>query len=76
MQLDFTEVKPATDWSKVKVDAKVKCTQQHGETVNRHFAYFEDGEVHTWMFGVTSWSGNGPSETSPWNPEQVELVED
>lgn len=46
------------DWSKVAVDTKilVKHLKEDDEWVNRHFAKYENGRVHAWSDGGTSWT--------------------
>ena len=65
--LDFTKYTPPTDWSKVKVDAKM-LVKGWGDRVwkPRHFAKFEDGKVYTWMDGETSWTSDDDENITIW----------
>lgn len=59
------------DWSKVPVDTKVYA---YGANVvqQRHFARYENGKIHTWLNGGTSWSTSFTNDD--W--DKVELVEE
>lgn len=49
---------PETDWSKVAVDTPILVKRENDEKwYRRHFAKYEDGEVYTWGYGRTSWTG-------------------
>lgn len=52
------EYEPAVDWSKVPVDTKilVKDERSSNEWFQRHFAYYQDGEVYAWNSGRTSYT--------------------
>lgn len=72
----FKNIQTETDWSKVPVDAKVRVKTVSSD-LKRHFAKFENGAVHTWDLGTTSWSAPGNYlNTSLWSPNDVELVEE
>ena len=48
---------PEIDWSKVKVDTPVLVKNiENEEWKKRHFAKYENGRVHVWNNGSTSWS--------------------
>ena len=56
---------PEVDWSKIKVDTPLLVRNYiNGEWSKRYFAKYEDGKVHAWLNGRTSWN-----ETSiyAWN---------
>lgn len=59
-ELGFRNFTPAykeeTDWSKVKVDAKVILTDDNGEKYNVHFAKYHLGWVYFYQQGKTSWT--------------------
>ena len=67
IEFNFTEYTPPTDWSKVKVDAKM-LVKGWGDRVwkPRHFAKFEDGKVYTWMDGETSWTSDDDENITIW----------
>lgn len=63
LQLDFEEI---FDWSKVQVDEKLLVSND-GETWRHgHFAKFENGVVHAWFFGSTSFTVEEPNKTTAW----------
>lgn len=48
---------PSVDWSKVAVDTPILVkSYEYKEWSHRYFAKYENGKVHTWGFGATSWS--------------------
>ena len=52
---DYEE--PKVDWSKIKVDTPVLVKNiENEEWKKRYFAKYEDGRVHVWNNGCTSWS--------------------
>ena len=62
LELDF---EPVVDWSKVKVDTKVRVSNGDGIVwARRHFAKYEDGKVYVFDGGQTSWTTN---KYSAWN---------
>lgn len=62
LELDF---EPVIDWSKVKVDTKVRVSNGDGIVwARRHFAKYEDGKVYVFDGGQTSWTTN---KYSAWN---------
>lgn len=57
---------PEVDWSKVAVDTPILVRDtENGEWVRRYFAKFEDGVVHAWVNGNTSWTSEGL--VNAWN---------
>lgn len=57
------------------VDAKIFVRGTDGGEWNpRHFAKVEDGKIHTWGAGTTSWSTDNKYDTTPW--EQAKLPEE
>lgn len=65
---DFTEYTPPTDWSKVKVDAKIFVSNSKDRFWRkRHFAKFEDGKVYVWRDGETSWSSDDDENITAWS---------
>ena len=56
------------DWSKVPVDTPILVWDGGSEKkLKRYFAYFENGRVHTWGSGATSWSSNDRDYVSDWD---------
>lgn len=48
---------PEIDWSKVPVDTPIYVKNiSDSDWKPRHFAKYEDGQVHTWAYGTTSFS--------------------
>lgn len=59
---EWVEPHPAESWP---VDAKILVRDyEGGEWVKRYFAKFENGIVHSWAGGDTSWSSSG--QTTVW----------
>ena len=57
---------PEVDWSKVPVDTPIWVRDsEDNEWRPRYFAKYEDGLVHSWYGGTTSWSTN--ADTMFWN---------
>lgn len=64
---------PEVDWSKVPVDTPIWVRDsEDNEWRPRYFAKYEDGSVHTWNGGTTSWSSDGG--TTGWT--QAKLAEE
>ena len=60
---DYEE--PETDWSKVEVDTPILVRDgEESKWVKRYFAKYENGYVHAWIGGCTSWS---EENASAWN---------
>ena len=69
--LDEEYQEPKVDWSKVNVDDPILVRDGDDEEWNRaHFACYEDGKVHAWSGGKTSWTA---SSYMHW--EQAKLAE-
>lgn len=48
---------PEVDWSKVEVDTPILVrSTKNEEWSKRYFAKYENGYVHAWIGGCTSWS--------------------
>lgn len=59
-QIDIAEYLGIVDWSKVEVDTPVLVRDSEtSKWENRYFAFFENGRVHTWNSGTTSWTSEG-----------------
>lgn len=58
--IDIAEYLGIVDWSKVEVDTPVLVRDSEtSKWKNRYFAFFENGRVHTWNSGTTSWTSEG-----------------
>lgn len=59
---------PSVDWSKVPVDTPILVRDSEcGYWAHRYFAKYENGQVHAWCDGCTSWSKlYGDEDCSPW----------
>lgn len=56
---------PKVDWTKVPVDTKVLVRDcEEGNWTKRHFAKYEDGEIYTYVNGMSSFTTD---ETVIWN---------
>lgn len=69
--INLAEALHKVDWSKVPIDTKVFAYRE-GIMCSRHFAYYKNGKVYTWVQGCTSWST--PHTTAEW--DIVELAEE
>lgn len=49
---------PEVDWSKVAVDTPILVSMSDQNWKRRHFACYEDGKVHAWSGGKTSWTAS------------------
>ena len=68
---------PEVDWSKVPVDTPVLVRDSTPYTwKRRYFAYYEDGIVHTYSDGATSWSVNKGVVNPGWNYAKLANEED
>lgn len=66
------ETHPAESWP---VDAKILVQDyEGGEWIKRYFAKFENGRLHAWLGGGTSWSANG--HTSVWGLAKLAEADD
>lgn len=62
------------DWSKVAVDTPILVRDSDNENwLKRHFAKYEDGKVHAWAGGNTSWT---ESEQRTWAWRYAKLAEE
>lgn len=65
-----------TDWSKVEVDTPILVRDVENENwYRRYFAKYENGKVHAWINGVTSWSAV-EDRTTCWNYAKLAEGED
>lgn len=69
---------PEVDWSKVKVDTPI-LVRENGDVIwrKRYFAKYENGIVHAWFSGGTSWSCRDEKNgTIPWKCAKLAEVDD
>ena len=65
--IDIAKALNKVDWSTVKVDTPVLVKDYEDNAwTKRHFAFYKNGQVHTWDCGVTSWSKESTDSTSRW----------
>ena len=58
--MNIAEELGIVDWSKVEVDTPVLVRDSEtSKWEKRYFAFFENGRVHTWSGGTTSWTSEG-----------------
>lgn len=72
--IDIGEYLGVVDWSKVKVDTPIlvrDCEISRWE--KRYFASFENGKVHAWNGGTTSWSTENKNTMSWKNAKLAEV---
>ena len=56
------------DWSKVKVDTPIYVRAfENNAWSKRHFAFYKDGRVYSWLSGATSWSSDENNDVISWN---------
>ena len=66
-RIDIAEYLGIVDWSKVAVDTPILVKNHDGEAwEKRYFAFFEDGNVYTWMGGTTSWTADIAGGATDW----------
>lgn len=72
--IDIGEYLGVIDWSKVKVDTPILVRDyETSKWEKRYFAFFENGKVHAWNGGVTSWTSERHNNTMSW--EYAKLAE-
>lgn len=58
---------PEVDWIKVKVDTPILVRNAEDEPwLRRYFAKYENGRIHTWSVGRTSWTANTVAHTTSY----------
>lgn len=65
--LDIGKYLGIIDWSKIPVDTPIVVKNGIGVELNRHFKKFDNGEIHYFSNGRTSWSGMTADKTAPNN---------
>ena len=65
LQMDFEEI-VYVDWSKVSVDAKVLVSDNGKLWYKRHFAKYENGSVHVFPDGRSSFTTEESDIIYPW----------
>ena len=58
VRMDFEEI---VDWFKVPVDTKILVSDDGEHWVRRYFAKYENGRVHAFYDGATSFTGSNES---------------
>ena len=72
--LNIAEELGIIDWSKVAVDTPILVRDyETSKWEKRYFAFFENGKVHAWNGGVTSWTSERHNNTMSW--EYAKLAE-
>lgn len=72
--LDITKELGLIDWSKVPVDTPIYVRKHENNTwEKRHFAFFKNGRVYSWLSGVTSWTAEDNNYVFSW--KYAKLVE-
>ena len=58
---------PEVDWNKVKVDTPILVKDaEDAPWMRRYFAKYENGRVHAWSVGRTSWTANTVAHTTSY----------
>lgn len=63
--LDIGKYLGIVDWSKIPVDTPIVVKNGLGVELNRHFKKFDNGEIHYFSEGRTSWSKLGVNTINP-----------
>lgn len=65
--LDIAEELGIVDWSKVAVDTPIYVREHENNAwEKRHFAFFKNGKVYSWLSGVTSWTAEDKNDVFSW----------
>lgn len=65
--VDIAEELGITDWSKVAVDTPIYVREHESNAwEKRHFAFFKNGKVYSWLSGVTSWTADNKDYVFSW----------
>ena len=65
--IDIAEYLGIIDWSKVKVDTPIYVREHENNAwEKRHFAFFKNGKVYSWLSGVTSWTAENMDYVFSW----------
>ena len=68
-------VEPEVNWSEVKVDTPILVRNAEDEPwLRRYFAKYENGRIHAWSVGRTSWTANTIAHTTSY--AYAKLAED
>jgi hypothetical protein len=55
------------DWDKVPVDTPILVKQSGGDDwEKRHFAFYKNGKVYSWLSGTTSWTTENNDYVFSW----------
>ena len=59
---------PEVDWNTVKVDTPILVRNAEDEPwLRRYFAKYENGRIHAWSVGRTSWTANTVAHMTKYN---------
>ena len=59
---------PEVNWNKVKVDTPILVRNAEDEPwIRRYFAKYENGRIHAWSVGRTSWTANTVAHMTKYN---------
>lgn len=65
--IDIAEELGIVDWSKVAVDTPIYVREhESNDWEKRHFAFFKNGKVYSWLSGVTSWTADDKNYVFSW----------
>ena len=68
---------PEVDWNKVKVDTPILVRNAEDEPwLRRYFAKYENGRIHAWSVGRTSWTANTVAHTTSYAYAKLAKVEE
>lgn len=65
--VDIAEELGIIDWDKVPVDTPILVKQSGGDDwEKRHFAFYKNGKVYSWLSGTTSWTTENNDYVFSW----------
>lgn len=65
--ISIAEELSIVDWSKVAVDTPIYVREHESNAwEKRHFAFFKNGKVYSWLSGVTSWTAERTDYVFSW----------
>ena len=74
-QIDIAEYLGVVDWSKVPVDTPIYVREHENNAwEKRHFAFFKNGKVYSWLSGVTSWTAENMDYVFSWRHAKLAKV--
>lgn len=73
--IDIAEYLGVVDWSKVPVDTPIYVREHENNAwEKRHFAFFKNGKVYSWLSGVTSWTAENMDYVFSWRYAKLAKV--